>query len=141
MDLWSVARYDLGLGWEEFGDLTPALFTALCKRRNLRLKHERFANALTAAAVYNVNRSSSDNPIMTAFDFVRDEKSSQARAERLAIKAQIMQSVGGMPSDTPREKFMEIRARVISQLNSKGRTDGEALWAECWPTLVPEVTA
>jgi hypothetical protein len=137
-----VARHDLQLDWDEFESLTPSMFQALCRRRNIRLKHERFANALTASAVYNVNRASSDSPIMTAFDFVRDEKSSRARAERLAIKAQIAQSVGTMPTDTPREKFMEIRQRVIASLTAKGRADAEELWKEVWPTLVPiEVTA
>ena len=78
-ELWAVARYDLGLSDDEFGELTPAMFQALCNRRNVRIKYERFANAQTAAAVYNVNRVKADDPIISAMDFVRDEESSRKK--------------------------------------------------------------
>lgn len=132
-----MARYDLSLSWEELQDLTPSMFGALCNRRNIRLKHERFANAQTAAAVYNVNRVSNQTPLMTAYDFVRDEAASKARAEMLAIKAGIKQAVGCAKWDTPREKFLAMRLRIIKQLEAQGRIDAKELWAECWPDLVP----
>ena len=50
------------------------MFSALCKRRNVKIKYERFANAQTAAAVYNVNRGKADDPIVQPFDFVRDDE-------------------------------------------------------------------
>jgi hypothetical protein len=111
------------------------MFQALCRRRNVRLKHERFANALTASAVYNVNRGS-DSPALSPFDFVR-EPDPQAEQTR-AIKQQIRQAIGAMPCDTPKVKLLEIRERVINSLKSQGRHDAEQIWAECWPSLTPE---
>jgi hypothetical protein len=117
--------------------MTPGMFRALCNRRNIRLKHERFANAQTAAAVYNVGRTSAEMPMLTGFDFVRDEEASKKRSEVLAIKASIKQSVGRMPVDTPRAAFLTMRTRMIDFLTAQGRTDAKELWAECWPELVP----
>jgi len=48
------------------------MFQALCIRRNVRIRYERFANALTAASIYNVNRATEDTPIVSAFDFIRE---------------------------------------------------------------------
>ena len=107
----SVARFDLRLSWEEFADLTPGMFAALCKRRNIRLKHERFANALTASAVYNVHRAGADVPMVTAYDFVRDAKQSEAHEQTQLLKRQIQEAVTRMPANTPREKFMKVRAK------------------------------
>ena len=133
-----MARYDLGLSWEELAELTPNMFRALCERRNVRLKHDRYANAITAAAVYNVHRVGEATPMVEPFDFVRDAKSCELRAKRQEAKAKIMQAVGIMPTNTTREKFMEIRERVVAGLTAEGRTDAAELWAECWPSLVPE---
>jgi hypothetical protein len=112
------------------------MFTALCKRRNVRLKHDRFANALTASAVYNVNRTTADSPVLTAFDFVR-ETANEAEEQTKAIKGTIRQIVGNMPSNLPREKFQAIRARTIESLTAQGRTDAESLFDEVWPGLKP----
>jgi hypothetical protein len=128
----------LGLSADELGQLTPAMFRALCDRRNVRLKHERFANALTASAVYNVNRPSADEPMVSAYDFVRDGKDSQEHHERQTLKRQIKHAVMSMPQATPRAKFLKMRTNIIAQLTSQGRTDAAELWAECWPTLVPK---
>jgi len=131
-----VARYDLGLSWDEFSDLTPSMFVALCKRRNVRLKHEKFANAQTAAAVYNVATRSAEP--LTAYDFVRDPKEAEAHEQRQTLKRQIKDAVIRMPQDTDRAKFMRLRGNIIKQLEAIGRTDAAELWAECWPSLVPE---
>lgn len=111
---------------------------ALCKRRNIRLKYERFANAEVAAAVYNVNRGSAEVPMITAWDFVRDAKSSKAHSETLLLKKQIKEAVGMLPSDTSHAKLMNVRKNIIAGLEKLGRTDAVELWAECWPTLVPK---
>ncbi len=130
-----MARYDLGLTWEEFGELTPTMFNALCKRRNIKMKHERFANALTAAAVYNVNRAG-DSEILTAYDFVRDAKDSEARSQRQTLKRQIKDAIGRLPADAPRARCLKVRESVIAGMVALGRTDAEELWAECWPDLI-----
>lgn len=132
-----MARYDLGLTWDEFGELTPTMFKALCHRRNVHMKHTRYANALTAAAVYNVHRPTQETEMLTAFDFVRDEKASRALMEVRTLKRQILEAVGQMPTNTPREKFMRLRENIISQITALGRTDAKELWAECWPSLTP----
>ncbi len=81
MELWSIARYDLGLGWEEFELLTPAMFQALCKRRNIRIRYERYAHAMTASAVYNVNRANRDDRLLMPMDFVRVETPEDRRKD------------------------------------------------------------
>lgn len=136
VELWSVARYDLGLDWEEFADLTPSMFLALQKRRGVRLKHERFASGLTAAAVYNASGMAGE--AVSAYDFVRDAKQSEAHEQRQTLKRQILHTVQQMPANTTREKFLKLRSNIIAQLEQIGRTDAEELWAECWPSIVPQ---
>jgi hypothetical protein len=131
--LWAIARYDLSLSWQEFEDLTPAMFQALCIRRNIRIKYDRFANAQTAAAVYNVNRGSEDAPIVTAFDFVRDVNPEREQEKR--IKHLIRTVIGQLPTGTPREKMLDIRTRTIASLLRQGREDAEELFDSCWPSL------
>jgi len=52
--------------------MVPSMFFELRKRRVVRIRHERYANAMTAAMVFNVNRGEEQEPL-TAFDFVRIE--------------------------------------------------------------------
>ena len=70
---------------------------ALCARRNIHFKYDRFAAGIVASAVYNVNRASADSPMITAFDFVRDEKDAAARAEVQNIKGVIKHVIGQLP--------------------------------------------
>jgi hypothetical protein len=113
------------------------MFTALCKRRNIWFKYERFANALTAAAVYNTNRTSSDSPTISAFDFIRSAEDSAQKDELQRIKSAIRQSIGIHPVGTPRKKFLEIRQRTIDLLKSQGRQDAEELFNQVWSSLKP----
>jgi hypothetical protein len=133
-----MARHDFGLSDEEFGELTPGEFRALCKRRNVRIRYERYAHALTASAVYNVNRHSADDPIISAFDFVRDEEASEKREHLLKAKRFVKKVIGGMPIMTPMEKLLEKRLAVIADLKASGYKDGEAIFDECFPHLKPK---
>jgi hypothetical protein len=109
------------------------MFTALCKRRNIHFKYERYANAITASAVYNCNRSSADAQILTAYDFVKEDSPEREQTEK--IKRLIKEVVGHMPADTTRERLLEVKGRSIASLNEQGRTDAAELWQECWPNL------
>jgi len=111
------------------------MFQALCKRRNIRFKHERYVAGMTASAVYNVNRASADAPLFTAFDFVRSEEDSKRKEETDNIKALIKKVIGQLPSDTPRERLLDIRSKTIASLKTQGRADAEQLFNDCWPTL------
>jgi hypothetical protein len=135
LDLWAIAKYDLGLSYEEFADLTPAMFSALCARRNMKSKHDRFAAGMVAAAVYNVHRANADAPVLTAFDFVRECKPEEE--ERKAIMQTIKQAIGSMPSTTTLERLQEIRSNCIASLTAQGRKDAEDIFNECWPSLKP----
>jgi hypothetical protein len=130
-----MARYDFLLSDEEFGDLTPGEFNALCKRRNIRIRYERYANALTAAAVYNCNRSDADSPVVTAFDFVRDDHDVEKREKLLKAKRFMKQSLA-LPLGTPREKFLEIRLKVIDDLKASGYANAEQIVNESFPSLM-----
>lgn len=129
-----MARYDFGLNEDEFGDLTPGEFNALCKRRNVRIKYERYANAITASAVYNCNRADSDDPLVTAFDFVRDEREAEKREKHLKAKQFVKQALA-LPFATKREKFLEVRLKVIADLIAGGYEDAEQIVDECFPSL------
>lgn len=113
------------------------MFLELCKRRNVAIRYDRYANALTASAVYNVNRSSADDPSVTAFDFVRDEKSARRREQRLEAKRYILKAIGGQPMATTRENLLEVRRKVIADLIAAGHDQAEELFDECWPHLTP----
>jgi hypothetical protein len=126
------------LSWDEFEELTPGMFQALCKRRNIKIRYERFAHAMTAAAVYNVNRSKPEDPMLTAFDFVRDEESARKKEELSSLKKFIQGAIGRVPFGTSREKLLEIRLKVIEQLNQQGRNDAEELFNTVWPSLEPK---
>lgn len=122
---------------EEFWDLTPGMFQALCKRRNIGIRYDRYANALTASAVYNTNRSSEESPILTAFDFIRDEEQA-ARLEKLReAKRFVKTAIGQMPMTTPRAKFIEIRRKAITDLTASGYDNAEAIFDSVWPSLKP----
>lgn len=129
-----MARYDFGLSDGEFGDLTPGEFNALCKRRNIAIRYERYANALTASAVYNVNRHDVDDPMLTAFDFVRDEKDSEARERLLQAKRFVKQALT-LPLGTTREKFLEVKGKAIVDLKASGYSDAEQIVDEMFPSL------
>jgi hypothetical protein len=136
VDLWSIARYDLGLSLEEFEDIDPGMFYALCKRKSIRFKYERLAHAITASAVYNANRQSSDSPIISPMDFIREVDPVEEQTKE--IKKLIKEVVGSLPAGSPAEKYQEIRSRTIASLESQGRTDAETLFNECWPSLAPK---
>lgn len=132
-----MARYDFGLTDEEFADLTPGQFKELAKRRNIGIRYDRYANALTASAVYNTNRSSEESPILTAFDFIRDEEQA-AKLEKLReAKRFIKTAIGQMPMTTPRAKFLEIRRKSIADLTASGYSNAVDIFDSVWPSLKP----
>lgn len=135
MDFWSIANYDLGLKtWEEFCELTPGMFHALCKRRNIRLKYERLSGAQAAAAVYNGHRNSESDPVVSAYDFIRDEASTRRR-ERLQQARQYVRKCLTVPASTSPEKRLEIRNKVIADLVTAGYPDAEAIVNNCFAKL------
>ena len=137
VDYFAMARYDLHLDLEEFWNLTPGMFQALCKRRNVGIRYERYANALTASAVYNSARSSEDSPLICAFDFIRNEKDS-AKLEKLREGKKFCKKViGQLPMTTPRSKFLDVRRKAIIDLAASGYETPEALFDSVWPSLKP----
>jgi hypothetical protein len=136
--LWAFARYEFGIRtWEEFAELTPGEFQELAKRRNIRIRYDRYANALTSAAVYNTNRTSEDSPVVTAFDFIRDEESARKLERIRAAKRDIKTVIGQLPMTTPRSVFLSKRLRVIADLQANGYANAEALFDAVWPSLKP----
>jgi hypothetical protein len=118
--------------------MTPRMFLELCRRRNVRIRYERFANAQTAAAVYNVNRRSTDDPVVTAMDFVRDEAATEKREKVRTAKKFVKEVIGGLPMTTARGKFLETRLKVINDLRASGYEEAEQIFDECWPNLKPK---
>jgi hypothetical protein len=132
-----MARYDLHLTLDEFWDLTPGMFQALCKRRNVAIKYDRYANALTASAVYNSVRGSEDSPTFSAFDFIRDEKESAKLEKVREGKKHIKKVIGQLPMTTTRAKYLDVRLKVIADLTASKYANAEALFDSVWPHLKP----
>jgi hypothetical protein len=132
-----MARFDLRLTMDEFWELTPGMFQALCKRRNIRIKYDRYANALTASAVYNASRQSEESPVVYPFDFIRDEASAKRLEKIREGKRYIKKVIGGLPMTTTRPKFLEIRRKAIADLTASKFENAEALFDEVWPHLRP----
>ena len=133
-----MANFDLRLSWSEFEELTPAMFQALCKRRNIQIRYERFANAQTAAAVYNTNRHSVEDPLVEPFDFIRDEESAQRKERLMKAKRYINRALGTLPLSTTREKILEIRDKAIADLRASGYTDAEQIVDAMYSNLKPK---
>jgi hypothetical protein len=125
------------LSWEEFEELTPGTFQELAKRRNISIRYDRYANALPAAAIYNVNRGSEEDRLITAFDFVRTEDDS-AKLERIREgKKYINKVIGELPMSTPRSKYLDVRRRAIADLTASKFENPESLFDSVWPHLKP----
>lgn len=137
MELWSFAKYNFNLTWEEFEELTPAMLQALCRQRNIRIKYERYAHALTTSAVYNVNRGK-DDPVIRPFDFVMTEEQADKRDTRLNALRFITDAVKVIPPTSPRWKFLEARRNVIAKLKAGGIENAEQMFDEKWPSLKPQ---
>lgn len=138
MELWSWARYDFGLTWEEFEETTPGMFRELSKRRNTKIKYERYASAQAAAAVYNVNRSKREDPTVTAMDFVRTEEQAERRYRMLKAKRYVSSALGSMPMNTSMEKYLDVRSKVIKDLEADGYENAEQIVNELFPSLRPK---
>ena len=111
------------------------MFLALWKRRNVAIKYERYANAQTAAAVYNVNRGSEDAPILHPMDWVRDDEAARKKEKRDKFKAYARKVIGGLPMTTPMEKVVEVRAKAIKDLEAAGCKDAVTVMDSVWPHL------
>jgi hypothetical protein len=108
------------------------MFHALCQRKRIRYKYERLAHAMTASAVYNVNRSK-DSPVLQPSDFVVERTRDQEELE--AIKKIIRTAIAAVPVGTPREALLKTKEKVIKSLNDRGRKDSEQVFDSCWPSL------
>jgi hypothetical protein len=119
-------------------ELTPGEFYELAKRRGNRIRYERYANALTASAVYNVHRGSEDTPIVDAFDFIRDARES-AKLDKQREGRKFCQKVirDLPPATTSREKYLEVRLTAIADLKAGGYDNAAELFNSVWPNLVP----
>lgn len=135
--MWAWARYDFGLSWEEFEELTPGGFLELAKRRNVGIRYDRYANALTAAAVYNSVRGSEDSPTITAFDFVRNEKDAEKLEKLREAKKYVKTVIGNFPMTTSRERYLDARRKCIADLVASGFENAEAIFDSVWPSLKP----
>jgi hypothetical protein len=122
---------------EAFADLTPGQFQELAKRRNTRIRHDRYAAALAAAAIYNVNRAGADAPVVTAFDFIRDDEATAKLEKAREGKRYCNKVIGGLPFGTPRSKLLEIRTKAIADLKASGYSNAEAIFDSVWPSLKP----
>jgi hypothetical protein len=94
---------------------------------------DRYAAAIVASAIYNVNRSSADSPLIEPIDFVR--VSDPQREQTTEIKRVLKSVIGQMPTGTSRDKYLEVKERVIASLTAQGRKDARELFDEAWPSL------
>lgn len=152
-----MARYDFGLldrfvstavWWKpwtwftgdyenEFWELTPGMFWALGKRRNVKIKYERYAHGLTASMIYNANRGE-DAPAIMPFDFIRDAESARKKEALSKARRFCSRSISTMPMGTPMEKLQSVRLKAIADLKASGHNDAEEIFDSMWPHLKPK---
>jgi len=113
------------------------MLQALCRQRNIRIKYERYAHALTTSAVYNVNRGK-DGPVIRPFDFVASEEQADKRDTKLNALRLITEQIAAIPMKQPRSKFLQVRRRVIDTLLANGIGNAEQMFDEKWPSLKPK---
>jgi hypothetical protein len=70
LEVWSVARYDLGLPEDEVGRLTLAEYDALIKRKEAEDNRAQLNAGIVAAAVYNTMAGGIDGKAVMPHDFV-----------------------------------------------------------------------
>jgi hypothetical protein len=81
LELWAIARYDLGIGLGEFGELTLAQFEALLDRHHEAHRRRMAAAGVVAAAVYNSQRTKDSDPLVNAVDFIPASLSELSQAD------------------------------------------------------------
>jgi hypothetical protein len=113
------------------------MLQALCKQRNIRIKYERYAHAMTTSAVYNVNRNP-DSPLIRPFDFVMTEEQADKRDTKLNALRLITEQIAAIPAKQPRSMFMQVRRRVIDTLLANNIENAEQMFDEKWPSLKPK---
>jgi hypothetical protein len=109
----------------------------LGRRRNIRIRLDRYANAQTAAAVYNTLRKKDEDPVATGMDFVRTPEQQAKRDRMLEAKGFIRSAIMGVPRMAPRGAYLKARKNVIGKLLSAGHADAERLFDEMCPHLRP----
>jgi hypothetical protein len=111
------------------------MFRALCKRRHVGIRYERYAHAITASVVANVHRTRDEDLIISPFDFVRDEESNQKLERKRKAKAFVNKIIKGLPITATRETLLDKRARAIADLQADGYVDAESIFDELFPHL------
>jgi hypothetical protein len=140
-----MARYEFGMSLEEFGECTPRMFKALCHRRIIRIKYERYAHAQTASMVYNTSdRRADDAPLVHPMDWVRDGEQVKQHEERKKIREFIYKVMVGVPPGTTIGKLRQVKKKALADIvNAKLMTwnEAERLFDSVWPTLKEKVDA
>ena len=94
MDLWAIARYDLGIADAEFWGLTLKKFDALTRRCNEIEKRNDWRAAMICASIYEQNRDKKKRARpFTPADFL--EKEPPTVQELIAKAAAITYDLGG----------------------------------------------
>jgi hypothetical protein len=67
---WAFARIELGLGQQEFWDLTFEELDALIERRQVLDKRAEYQNLLVVCSIYNAQRTSKTQKVLKPEDFM-----------------------------------------------------------------------
>jgi hypothetical protein len=133
--LWSIAKFDLGLTWEEFAELTPSMFKALRKRQEIQFRHTCLAVAINAADYRNAHRQDSGDRLWSPLDFIVAEN--EQNPEREQVKQNIASAFGMLMSMrkpiSPKERqpltveeMKTWRKKIVRDLISQGWSVEEA---------------
>jgi hypothetical protein len=112
--MWAIAK-EWGFTDEEFGELSSAQFWTLWHRRSLSFQRECYLNGIIAACLLNVHRTSDQDRVFDAFDFVGKqsrtaaEAAEDAAAERLdAVVLHFRTALALLPPDKVQQAVTEI---------------------------------
>jgi len=116
---------------EEFGLLTPGMYFALMKRRNVEFKHQCFQSGTMAAMIANMSQRVSSK-VWTPWDFVPDEKRNEER-EKLKRLIMTMFSFNADKAIQNPMKDEDLIKKTIAKLEAQGYRDAAEIFDELFP--------
>lgn len=119
--------------------MTLAQLEALEDRRAIAIRHARFNAALVASTIFNANRTTSEVPPLSPFDFLAGfeaDPEEQRKAElRRSVKQAVALAFTQLPKTITREQALAEKAKMIANMQRTGFEDAEEIFREVFPDL------
>jgi transcription elongation factor GreA-like protein len=127
-ELYEFARCQFGMGFEEFGELTPDMFWGFYKQRHNNFKYQQYCAGIVASAIYAANGVQDIDPMdfvsKTADEMMYDFKVNKLIALRDAIGNAFTDK------DALAAKLKQARKDALVDLTSEGIPNAQQIVAD-----------